>query len=48
MKKGLILAGIIVLLFSEAGRRDENREEVEIEDESIGFKFNSEKSGFYV
>jgi len=34
------LAGIIVLLFSAAGRRDEDREEVNSEDELIEFEFN--------
>ena len=40
-----VLGGIIVLLFSAAGRRGEDREEVKSGDELIEFKFRLRGGG---
>jgi len=46
MRYEFILTGIIVLLFSAAGRRVEYREEVRSECELIELKFNLRRGGF--
>jgi len=45
MRYEFILTGIIVLLFSAAGRRVEYREEVGSECELIELKFNLQRGG---